>query len=55
MADPETPEPSLHAQGPEARAGETSGHMRIVLGISVVLAIVILSAIVWGPVLFNSQ
>ena len=53
MAEPESPEPSYHTQGPEVRAGETSGHMRIVLGISVVLAIVILSAIVWGPVIFN--
>ena len=53
MVDPETPEPPIHVEGPEVRAGETSGHMRYVLGISIVLAIVILSLIVWGPVLFN--
>ena len=54
MADPETPDTPIHVEsGHEARAGETSGHMRYVLGISIVLAVVILSLIVWGPVLFN--
>ncbi|WP_293987288.1 hypothetical protein [Sphingomonas sp.] len=53
MTDPHTSEKPTHVEGPEVRAGETSGHMRYVLGISVVLAVVILSLIVWGPVLFS--
>ena len=55
MVDPDTPEPSVHTDAEHARAGETSGHMRYVLGISLVLAIVVLSVIVWGPVLFHSK
>ncbi|WP_299423991.1 hypothetical protein [Sphingomonas bacterium] len=53
MTDPESPDAPVRESGDEARAGETSGHMRYVLGISIVLAIGILSLIVWGPVLFN--
>lgn len=53
MVDTETPENPIRESGDEARAGETSGHMRYVLLISIVLAIVILSAIVWGPVLLK--
>jgi hypothetical protein len=53
MTDPESPDTPVRESGDEARAGETSGHMRYVLGISIVLAIVILSLIVWAPVLFN--
>jgi hypothetical protein len=53
MTDPDTPETPTHIDGPEVRAGETSGHMRYVLGFSLLLAVVILSLIVWGPVLFN--
>ena len=53
MADPDTPETPVHTEGQEVRAGETSGHMRWVLGISFVLAIVILSLIVWGPYIFS--
>lgn len=34
-------------------AGETPGVMRYVLGISLVLAVVILSLIVWAPVLVH--
>ena len=53
MTDPQSPEPRTQETGDEARAGETSGHMRYVLLISIVLAIGILSAIVWVPMLFN--
>ena len=53
MADPETPEASVHTDAEHARAGETPGIMRYVLAISLFLAIVILSAIVWVPVLFK--
>ena len=53
MVDPHTSENPVHETGDEARAGETSGHMRYVLLISIVLAIVVLSAIVWGPVLLR--
>ena len=53
MVDPEPSDTSVHTDGDHARAGETPGVMRYVLGISLILAIVILSAIVWGPVLFH--
>ncbi|HEX4695835.1 hypothetical protein [Sphingomonas sp.] len=53
MAESDPSETRVRSEGPEARAGETSGHVRIVLGISLTLAILILSAIVWGPALFN--
>ncbi|WP_186728779.1 hypothetical protein [Sphingomonas panacisoli] len=53
MTDPDTPETGTHETGDEARAGETSGHMRYVLLISILLAIGILSAIVWVPLLFH--
>jgi hypothetical protein len=53
MTDPDTPERATHIEGPEVRAGETSGRVRYVLGVSLLLAVVILSLIVWGPVLFH--
>jgi hypothetical protein len=53
MADPESPEVAVHTDAEHARAGETPGIVRYILGISLVLAIVILSLIVWGPVLFH--
>jgi hypothetical protein len=53
MAEPTPSETSVHTDAEHARAGETSGVMRYVLGISLLLAVVILSAIVWGPVLFH--
>jgi hypothetical protein len=53
MTDQDPTEPSIRETGDEARAGETSGHMRYVLLISIVLAIGILSAIVWVPLLFS--
>ena len=53
MTDPNTSEPRVSESGDEARAGETSGHMRYVLLISIVLAIGLLSAIVWVPLLFQ--
>jgi hypothetical protein len=52
MADPNSSDTSVHTDAEHVRAGETSGVMRYVLGISLILAVVILSAIVWGPVLF---
>ena len=53
MADPQIPETPTRSDGDEARAGETSGHMRYVLLISIVLAIVALSLLVWSPYLFH--
>lgn len=53
MTDPDTPETPIRETGDDARAGETSGHMRWVLLISIVLAIGILSLIVWAPLLFQ--
>ncbi len=53
MTDPDPSDPCIRESGDEARAGETSGHMRYVLLISILLAIGILSAIVWVPLLFN--
>ena len=53
MVDPEPPEASVHTDADHARAGETPGIVRYVLGISLILAVVILSLIVWGPVLFH--
>jgi len=53
MTDPEFPESGIRESGDEARAGETSGHMRWVLLISILLAIGLLSAIVWVPLLLN--
>jgi hypothetical protein len=53
MADPEPSEASVHTDADHARAGETPGIVRYVLGISLILAIVILSLIVWGPVLYH--
>ena len=53
MVDPDIPEPGVHTDAEHARAGETPGVMRYVLGISLILAIVILSLIVWGPVLLR--
>jgi len=53
MTDRDSPETPTRETGDEARAGETSGHMRYVLLISIILAIGILSAIVWVPLLFN--
>jgi hypothetical protein len=53
MAEPTPPETSVHTDAEHARAGETPGTMRYVLGISLLLAVVILSLIVWGPVLFH--
>jgi hypothetical protein len=51
MADPnQTP---IHESGQDARAGETTGRMRWVLLISITLAIVVLSLLVWGPTLFH--
>lgn len=52
MADPQS-DPSVHTDADRARAGETPGIMRYVLGISLILAVVILSLIVWGPVLLH--
>ena len=43
----------MHTDAEHARAGETPGVVRYILGISLVLAVVILSAIVWAPVLFH--
>jgi hypothetical protein len=53
MAEPTPPETSVHTDSERARAGETPGITRYVLGISLLLAVVILSLIVWGPVLFH--
>jgi len=53
MAESTPQETSVHTDAEHARAGATPGVMRYVLGISLVLAIVILSLIVWGPVLFH--
>jgi hypothetical protein len=53
MTDPESSETPTRESGDEARAGETSGHMRWVMLISILLAIGILSAVVWLPVLLN--
>ena len=53
MTDQEPSEFSVHESGDEARAGETTGRMRYVLLISIILAIGLLSAIVWVPLLFN--
>lgn len=53
MAEPTPPETSVHTDAERARAGETPGITRYILGISLVLAVVILSLIVWGPVLFH--
>jgi hypothetical protein len=55
MADPNTSDPAVRETGDQARAGETTGVMRYVLGISLVLAVVILSLLVWGPVLFGAK
>ncbi len=55
MADPEPPEASVHTDAEHARAGETPGIVRYILAISLFLAIAILSAIVWGPVLFRQS
>ena len=53
MAEPTPPETSVHTDAERARAGETPGITRYILGISLLLAVVILSLIVWGPVLFH--
>jgi hypothetical protein len=53
MTDPDPSEKPIRESGDEARAGETTGHMRYVLLISILLAIGILSAIVWVPLLFH--
>ena len=53
MAEHTPPETSVHTDAEHARAGETPGITRYILGISLVLAVVILSLIVWGPVLFH--
>jgi len=53
MNDPNQSDPSVHETGEEARAGETTGRMRYVLLISILLAVGILSAIVWAPLLFR--
>ena len=55
MADPTPSEVSVHTDAEHARAGETPGIVRYILGISLVLAVVILSLIVWGPVLLQRQ
>ncbi len=55
MVDQNPSERAVHETGDNARAGETTGVMRYVLGISLVLAVVILSLIVWGPVLLSGK
>jgi len=55
MADSNSSEPAIHETGEQARAGATTGAMRYVLGISLILAVVILSLIVWGPVLLGGK
>ncbi len=55
MADQNSSERAVHETGEHARAGATPGVMRYVLGISLVLAVVILSLIVWGPVLLSGK
>ena len=55
MADPETPETPIHTDAEHVRAGETTGVMRYVLGISLLLAVLILSLLVWGPVLLSGK
>lgn len=55
MADQNPSDRSVHKTGENVRAGETTGVMRYVLGISLVLAVVILSLIVWGPVLLSGK
>jgi len=55
MAEPTPSEASVHTDAEHARAGATLGVMRYVLGISLVLAVVILSLIVWAPVLLQRQ
>jgi hypothetical protein len=55
MVDTEPPETPVHTDAEHVRAGEETGVMRYVLGISLVLAVVILSLIVWAPVLFKGH
>ncbi|MES2097793.1 MAG: hypothetical protein V4459_13630 [Pseudomonadota bacterium] len=55
MADTEPSETPIHTDAEHVRAGESTGVMRYVLGISLVLAVVILSLIVWVPVLFKGN
>ncbi len=55
MVDQNPSDRAVHQTGDKARAGETTGVMRYVLGISLVLAVVILSLIVWGPVLLSGK
>ena len=55
MVDPDTSGSSLHETGEHARAGATPGVMRYVLAISLALAVVILSLIVWVPVLLGGK
>jgi hypothetical protein len=55
MADPENTEPAVHTDAQDVRAGETTGVMRYVLGISLLLAVIVLSLIVWGPVLLKGN
>jgi hypothetical protein len=53
MTDQDSSDPRVRESAEEARAGETSGRMRFVLLISLVLIVVIFAAIVWGPLLFH--
>lgn len=54
MTDPKTePEGEVHIEMDEARAGETSGHMRWVLGIGLILAVTAMSAIWIFPALYS--
>jgi hypothetical protein len=53
MTDQDPSDPSVRESGEEARAGETSGRIRYVLAISLLLAFGILMAIVFVPMLFH--
>ena len=53
MADPDHSETPIQSDGQQARAGETSGHVRSVLFISLALVIIVFALLIWGPYLFH--
>lgn len=53
MTDFEPPEAPIHVESDQARAGEQTGRLRYILAISVGLAVIVLSLIVWAPLLFR--
>jgi len=54
MAKSHSSEPAVHESGEQARAGETRGVVRYILGISLFLVVVVFALLFLAPNLFRA-